>query len=784
MSRFSFPCEPVAKNGVFKTSSLRITVLTPCLLRLEVGSFTDMPTQTVWNRNFSYVPCTHSQSAQLFTVQTGDVTFCIDIRAKKMRSITLKNGETVTDFTKGNLLGTARTLDNVNGATHLDSGIMSRSGVAVLDDSKSLLLDQDGTILPREKCSDQYFFAYGHDYLRCLRDFYKLTGPVPLIPKFALGNWWSRYKAYSQQEYQALMMAFISKKLPVTVATIDMDWHWTDVMDRFGKEAADPGKPRTPQEAFYNLNMPGWTGYSWNTELFPDHEALLSWLHAQGFHVTMNVHPSQGFRSFEDCYPVLCKSLDLDPEKKERIPFDIANPAFVESYLDIAHHPMENEGVDFWWLDWQQGSVTNIPGLDPLWALNHYHYLDNGRTDKRALILSRYAGPGSHRYPLGFSGDTVITWKSLDFQPYFTTTAANIGYTWWSHDIGGHMRGIQDDELYLRWLQYGVFSPINRLHSSSSDFMGKEPWNRCWAVEKISEDFLRLRHKLIPYLYSANYRTHTEGFPICMPLYYVHDKAEAYDAKNGYYFGSNLLVFPITKPSDKRLNLASCRIWLPEGRWTDIFSGRIYRGGGWVTMYRDWDSIPVLAGEGTILPMYRNGESNDLSLDQPLEIHIWRGNGSFELYEDDGETCAYRDGRFAVTQMEISEENNTVTVTIRSPWGDATLLPEKRDLYIRFRDIAAADVSVNGTAPVKLTNGEILVTVDTSEDMVINLTNVTAATNIPKDVLTTQIMTRVQAENQWKNRVFPSWKNGFNAERLPPFVRDALSELDALDYSE
>ena len=103
--------------------------------------------------------------------------------------------------------------------------------------------------------------------------------------------------------------------------------------------------------------------------------------------------------------------------------------------------------MDFWWLDWQQGTVTDIPGLDPLWALNHYHTLDSGRKDKRPLILSRYAGLGSHRYPIGFSGDSHMTWKSLDFQPYFTNNAANAGYTWWSHDIGGHMRGIQDDEL-------------------------------------------------------------------------------------------------------------------------------------------------------------------------------------------------------------------------------------------------------------------------------------------------------------------------------------------------
>jgi alpha-glucosidase (family GH31 glycosyl hydrolase) len=453
-----------------------------------------------------------------------------------MERILLGDGTVVTDFRKGNLLGTARTLDNVNGSTSLEKGIMSLSGVAVMDDSNSLLLDSNGAILPREECRDLYYFAYGHDYKGCLKDFFALTGKVPLIPKFALGNWWSRYRAYTQAEYQALMQQFIDRRLPITVATIDMDWHWTDVVQRFGKEAL-PGAARSKQEEFFNRFMPGWTGYTWNTELFPDHRGLLDWLHERNFKVTLNVHPSQGIRFFEDCYEEFCKRMDMDPSEKKQIEFDVSDTKFMEAYFDVAHHCHERDGVDFWWLDWQQGMDSKIPGFDPLWALNHYHSLDSGADRTRPLILSRYAGLGSHRYPLGFSGDTYCTWESLDFQPYFTNNASNAGYTWWSHDIGGHYFGVQDDELYLRWLQYGVFSPINRLHSTCSEYMGKEPWKRSFVVQTVSEQFLRLRHKLIPYLYSANYRTHTDGIPVCIPLYYEYDCEDAYKAKNQYIFG-------------------------------------------------------------------------------------------------------------------------------------------------------------------------------------------------------------------------------------------------------
>ena len=769
MSRFSFPADPTAKHNVFKTKSMRITLLTPCLLRLETGHFTDLPTQTVWNRDFPKTKCTWGQEQGIFTLKTAECIFRIDVSRCKMLSVTLKNGTVVKDFEKGNLLGTARTLDGVNGRTKLNPGIMSRSGVALMDDSESLPLEQDGSIAPRPKCSDLYFFAYGHDYRRCLKDFFALTSPVPLIPKYALGNWWSRYKAYTQAEYQELMEQFIARQLPVTVATIDMDWHWTDVLDRFGPDGT-PGEGVTIQEKFYNSRLPGWTGYSWNTELFPDHKALLSWLRAKGFHVTLNVHPSQGIRPYEDCYKAVAEAMNLDPSEGKRIPFDIANLQFTQAYFDAVHHPLEEEGVDFWWIDWQQGKVTSIPGLDPLWALNHYHTLDAGREGKRPLILSRYAGLGSHRYPLGFSGDTFATWESLHFQPYFTNTASNAGYTWWSHDIGGHQFGIQDDELYVRWLQYGVFSPINRLHSSCNEYMGKEPWKRSFAANAAAVKFLRLRHKLIPYLYSAAWRTHSLGEPLCTPMYYDYDTEDAYKAANQYMFGGQLLVCPVTTPADPKLNLAKTPVWLPEGRWTDFFTGRIYQGGQWVTMFRDLDAIPVLAGEGAIVPMYRQDRLNALDNAQPLEIHIWRGNGSFEFYEDDGESSP---SNHLITRLQLEEAGDSLRFTIRGSEGDLSLVPEKRQIRLVFRDIVSADATVDGRS-VPYSREGIDLTVDSAAGAVVRLDNVSVLRNIPREQLETDLKTRVQGETIWKNAVLNSRR------KMPGNIREALEELDAL----
>ena len=715
---------------IFERGNVRISLLLPCLVRIEKGNWTDLPTQTVLYRDFGTVEHQISEKKDMLIIKTGDATFRIRIPTGQMHCITLADGTNHRDFQRGTLPGTARTLDQANGSIKLENGILSKTGVSKLDDSRSLLLLPDGSIAPRPNCSDCYYFACGRDYLRQLQTFFQITGQVPLVPKFALGNWWSRYKAYTQEEYRALMQKFIDRKIPISVATIDMDWHWTDVLQRFG-DAAKPGKPRCKEEILFNTLMPGWTGYTWNTELFPDHKELLDWLHQQGFKVPLNVHPSQGIRYFEDGYHAMTQRMGIDPKTREAVPFNPADPQFMKAYFEEIHHPLEAEGVDFWWLDWQQGKVTDIPGLDPLWALNHYHTQDAARNGHRPLILSRYAGLGSHRYPLGFSGDTICSWKSLDFQPYFTNCAANAGYTWWSHDIGGHMRGVQDDELYLRWLQYGVFSPINRLHSSNSEFMGKEPWKRSWAVEKISEDFLRLRHKLIPYLYSANHLTHTTGLPICTPVYYRYDCEDAHAAKNEYFFGTQLLVSPITAPSNKQLHLAYAETWLPEGRWTDIFNGKIYRGGRWVRLYRDMDSIPVLAQEGAIIPMYRNCSTNNLSLDQPLEIHIWRGNGHFDLYEDDGETMAYQNGIYSITSFHLEETERTLRLTITPPADSKGLLPQKRTFILLFRDLQIE---------------EQVITV-ANEPVTIELSDIVPRQNEPKEELTSMLLTRVQADN-------------------------------------
>ena len=331
--------------------------------------------------------------------------------------------------------------------------------------------------------------------------------------------------------------------------------------------------------------------------------------------------------------------------------------------------------------------------------LNHYHYLDSARDGKRPITFSRYAGPGSHRYPVGFSGDTHMTWDSLDFQPYFTSTASNIGYGWWSHDIGGHMLGYKNNEMAARWVQFGVFSPINRLHSSKSEFMGKEPWRYPMEIGAVMTDFLRLRHSLIPYLYTMNHRAYAENIPLILPMYYSYPQnREAYGVKNQYEFGTAFVVAPITTPKHSGVNRGKVQVWLPEGLYIDFFTGMIYSGGRTLDMYRDIHSIPVLAHAGAIVPM--TGEilgTAAVHNPETLAIRVYGGaDGSFTLYEDDNETNAYLKGEAVNTKMELNWEKKTFTISPAE--GKLELIPAKRTIKVQFFGVkdSAVTVSVGG----------------------------------------------------------------------------------------
>ena len=633
MERFSAVLSSaISGDKTIIINDVRVSVITDRILRVERsldGVFEDRPTQVVFERNFAKTHFNYEKNGNKLIVKTQKKVFSVDLNTLE---VLVEKGEKWVGEKDGcNLKGTARTLDFSWGRWQLPSirvkmgkGLFSTVGVVEIDDSQSFILLENGSVEMRQDgVTDKYIFAFDDDYLGGLKEFYSLTGATPVLPKYALGNWWSRYHAYTQDEYISLMDKFNEKDIPLTVATIDMDWHLVKDV------------PKEAHKLPHSFQGPGWTGYTFNKKLFPDHKTFFRDLKARGLAITMNLHPKDGVRFFEDQYPEMARANGIDPQTKQTVEFDLTDMRFVESYFDILHHPYEDEGVDFWWIDWQQGKKSKLKGFDPLWALNHYHTLDSGRDGRTPLILSRYAGVGAHRYPLGFSGDTFVKWASLKYQPYFTATASNIGYTWWSHDIGGHIFGNGNPELYTRWVQYGVFSPINRLHSNNTA-LSKEPWLYGSKAEKIVTEFMRLRHRMLPYLYTANIRTARDGEPLVMPMYYLDKTNEAYRAKNQYYFGTELVVAPVVEKC-KSDGFARTNVYLPEGKWTDFFTGKKYMGGKTHLMQVPLDRMPVFAKEGAIIPMLKPRNGNSQSFDE-LEVRVYAGDGNYRMFDEGGYT--------------------------------------------------------------------------------------------------------------------------------------------------
>lgn len=692
-------CKSADSNMVIG-KNFRITILTEQLLRLEYSEdslFEDRLTRFAFNRDFPVCEYNVWENDKQIEVHTKYLSLYYDKREFSPNGLWIKvksdcHGIYSTwhygDELDENLGGTIRTLDQVDGAVELENGIQSRlQGYSVIDDSDTIVLFDNGWFEAKQnKGIDLYFFGYGTNYSQCLYDYFTLTGKPPLLPRWALGNWWSRFYPYSAEEYCNLMLEFQTKGIPLAVTVIDMDWHVTDVDSKIGK---------------------GWTGYTWNNQLFPNPKAFLDNLHEMGMKVTLNLHPAEGIQPHEEKYKEMCKLLSKDPATLQAVNFDFCDKNFVKAYFETIIYPLENQGVDFWWIDWQQGKTSKLKSVDPLWLLNYFHFWDSGKNGNRPITFSRYAGPGSHRYPIGFSGDTIISWESLDFQPYFTSTATNIGYGWWSHDIGGHCAGKYDEELMVRWLQFGVFSPIMRLHSTSNSFNGKEPWNYGKEAEKILIKYMVLRHRLLPYLYTENYNCYNYNTVLCRPMYYEYPQfEESYELKNQYLFGSKLIVSPITSPGFSEIGMGKALVWLPEKQkyYYDFFTGIRYKGGRKVAVFRTIDEMPVFAKAGTIVPLLDKKEAikNGTSLPQSIELKIFAGDsGEYKLYEDDAESMLYLQREYFVTKYKVVWAEDTVQINIKPQNEKANYLPDKRQytmsiVGVKDKDMFEIDCNCSG----------------------------------------------------------------------------------------
>ncbi len=655
IARMRIGGDPVAEPAAqVIAGDARFTVLTERLIRMEFvagGQFEDRASYAFPNRRADVPDFEASQADGVTSIDTGGLVLRHRPDGRPFHAGNLEVDCDGTRWVPGlrdrqNLGGARRTVDTCRGAARLEPGLASRSGWVYYDDGASLLLGENGWPAARRNPAqdlDWYFFGYGHDYAQAVRDYTRFGGAIPLIPRWMLGAWWSRYWAYSDRDLRELVAEFTAHRFPLDVLVIDMDWHLPD----------------------------SWTGYTWNRKLLPDPRGFLAWLHRRGLHTTLNLHPALGVQPFEEAYRDFKAAMGVDSD--EAIPFRIWDREYARNYFEILHHPLEDDGVDFWWIDWQQGRMSGLTGLDPLPWLNHLHFQDLKRDPaRRPVTFSRWGGLGSHRYPIGFSGDTFAQWSALQFQPRYTAAGANVGYAWWSHDIGGHI-GADTPELYVRWVQFGALSPILRLHSSQQPDNERRPWMFGADAEAAARAAFHTRYELVPYLYTAARRATDTGIAPIRPMAWIAPEDDnAYAARYQYLFGDSILAAPVVHPAEPSTGLASADVWLPEGNWIERTTGELVTGPTWTRQLVPLDRIPQFVRPGTVLPLAEVAGHTGAQLDDHLVLSVFPGaSGSGQVYHDDGVSSGFVHGEFSWTRFSTeSPAPDRCTVTVEPADGE------------------------------------------------------------------------------------------------------------------
>lgn len=671
-------------KSIIKGDKYRITVLTERLLRFEYsenGVFEDRATEHVLNRKFDVPKFQVMEDSRMITIVTEyfkvfyikntpfkgtrvnpasnlKVEFLENLDPNKPNRFWYYDMPEVRNYgTPGFSLRDSKKLK-------LEKSLFSLDGFVTIDESDAMVIGEDGVFTTKEnKSTDIYLFVYLNDFSKCLEDYYRITGFTPLIPRYALGNWWSRNYKYGDRKLEDLVVKFKENKIPVSSIILNHDWHM-----RNDKK---------------NVN----TGFTFNNSIFKDPKSTVKLLHDNGIKLGLTINPFEGLTNIDSIYSETVKY--LAPDKDGIIPFNVFDPKIIDVYLKFYIHPLDNLGVDFYFIDF-----ADKDKLRDLSLLKHYQYYDMMKyAGRRPLVYGYNSGLSPHRYSILYSGKNIVSWDSLRDIPLYTINSTNSGVSWWSHDIGGYHNGVEDNELFIRFVQLGTFSPIMKLCSETGKYYKREPWR--WGIKTfdITRDYLQLRHRLIPYIYSEAYRLSRFGTPLLYPLYYTDP--QMYDDplyKNEYYFGSELFISPILNSKDYVMDRVIHKFYIPDGMWFDFITGKKFPGNRrYVSFFRDQD-YPVFVKMGSIIPMSYDGDIFGTKPPVNMEIQIFPGkSNNYVMYEDDGETNLYLKNNYVLTSIDYNYMPNNYTVIIRALEGKGDIIPPLRNYKFVFRNTKKAE---------------------------------------------------------------------------------------------
>ncbi|MBI5032710.1 MAG: DUF5110 domain-containing protein [Chloroflexi bacterium] len=571
--------------------------------------------------------------------------------------------------------------------------LVSTRGYGILLDSYSLMTfhdDASGSYLWTDVDDElDYYFVYGPEFDQIVRQLRLLTGSVPMLPKWAFGYLQSKERYLSQSELIEIVREYRARSLPLDC--IVQDWKsWTG--DFWGQKSLDP-------------------------ERYPNPRQLMDDLHALNAKLMVSIWPTMhpGGTNWSEMR-------DQGFLLGNQATYDAFNPAARACYWKQTNAGLFAHGVDAWWCDctepfeadWQ-GPIKPEPEdqmrinieeakcyLDPelinAYSLLHSKGIYEGQRavtqSKRVVNLTRSAYAGQQRYAtITWSGDIAANWQTLRRQIPAGLNFCATGLPYWTMDIGAFFvkkkpelwfwcgdydRGVDDlgyRELYVRWFQYGAFLPMFRAHGTDTP---REIWrfgNPGELVYDTLAKYLRLRYRLMPYIYSLAGQVTHQAYTMLrgLPFDFRHD-ANTYNIDDEYMFGPAFLVCPVTKPMYFTANSTPLEgvektrsIYLPSGSdWYDFWTGKRYAGGQTISADAPLETMPLYVRAGSIVPIGPVIQFTGDHPDAPIELWVYPGqDGSFTLYADEGDNYNYEQGKFATIQISWDDRTRQLTLDNR-----------------------------------------------------------------------------------------------------------------------
>jgi alpha-D-xyloside xylohydrolase len=505
-----------------------------------------------------------------------------------------------------------------------------------------------------------YYFIYGPEAGQIVGRYRELTGEVPLFGRWAYGFWQCKNKYQAQAEIEGVAAKYRALHIPVD--NIVQDWFWWVTMGEM----------------------------KWNPH-YPDPQGLIDKLHEEHFHLMVSVWPffrpgTSVYDQFDKNGWFIAKTLTGGFHPVGQALYDPTNPPARAEYWNNINTALFQKGVDAWWLDTDEpeteGSEDNLLVDNKLhigsgarfanvYPLFHTEGVSEGQQKtsdkKRVFILSRSAYAGTQRLGVtAWSGDVLSDWTTFARQIPAGLNFSISGMPYWTTDIGGFISGgnLNDPkfrELFVRWFQFGTFSPIFRVHGTRYPDEN-ELWSYGPDAQKILVDYDNLRYRLLPYIYSEAWQVTSNHGTLMRPLVMDwRNDVEAQNTGDEYLFGPAILVSPVTTQG-----ATSRTVYLPKATWYDFWTGAKVEGGKRIEADAPLAKLPLYVRAGSIIPMGPTMEWSTEKAADPIEIRVYPGaDGDFTLYEDENDNYNYVKGQHATIKLHWDDTAKTLTFGAR-----------------------------------------------------------------------------------------------------------------------